>query len=459
MGLGERFLLLARGFDGEVRMGGREDARGPAPGRLGELPRAVEQGIVEIEDDAFHFFGHLSYPCDCFQHSALPPLNPIHSPVIRHGQTAENATYRIGDFGGIVADEIAHPALGGFGLKFLDEVRPRPRAHRVERFRIAIDENFAIPFVLLEQGLPRAAFGRLENPRVLHQHVIDGTRRPIFGKVAEDRFEVIRCAKAIGLPGLGDDVAHVDGFAPRAVYQGLLNVGNEEVGDHAGEQTARPNDHDIGVCDGLQSPARRADPILFQPHILSLTRANFDLSGFGIDRALERAVLAMEFVQKRGVRDEIGPLEGRLAGLSDHPFGVAVFAICQFRANIDIVRTRGENRALNVQHVARGLDGRVKIPELLRERGDQEVADVVVLKNAGRLLAVGKPVLKDAKKPLRDPLGIRERGEGVADVARGLHAQIPADAPGRRARVGHRDDRRRMMGIGPQPAQDRKSVV
>ena len=110
-----------------------------------------------------------------------------------------------------------------------------------------------------------------------------------------------------------------------------------------------------------------------------------------------------------------------------------MFAIYQFGANIDIVRTRGENRALNVQHVAGGLDGRVKIPELLRECGNQEIADVVVLKNAGFVFAVGKAMLKDAKKPLRDLLGIGERGEGIANVARGLHAQIqrmrPEDAP------------------------------
>ena len=97
-----------------------------------------------------------------------------------------------------------------------------------------------------------------------------------------------------------------------AVYEGLLNVGHEEVGDHAGEQTARPNDHDIGICNGLQGPAWRADPVLFQPHILPLARANFNLSGFGIDRALERVALAIEFVQKRGVRNEIGSLERRL---------------------------------------------------------------------------------------------------------------------------------------------------
>ena len=231
-------------------------------------------------------------------------------------------------------------------------------------------------------------------------------------------------------PGLGDDVADIDGFALSAFDQCFLNVGHEEVGDDTGVQAARSNDDDICICNGLQGLAGCSDLILFQAHFAPLAHADFNLSCFGIYDALECAVFAIEFAQECVVGDEIRPLEWWFVGFSDHPFGIAMFAICQFGANIDVVSAGGENGALYVQHVAGCFYGGVKIAELLREGGHEKIADVVVLKNTGFLFAVGKAVLEDVEKSLRYLFGVGECCEGIANVAGGLDAQIPADAPG-----------------------------
>ena len=127
--------------------------------------------------------------------------------------------------------------------------------------------------------------------------MIDNAIELILGKVFEDGFEVVRGSEIIGLPGLCDDVANIDGFALNAFAQCFLNVGYEEIGDDTCVQAARSNDDDICICNGLQSTARRSDLILFQICSAPLAYADFNLSCFGIYDALERAVFAIEFAQ------------------------------------------------------------------------------------------------------------------------------------------------------------------
>ena len=163
--------------------------------------------------------------------------------------------------------------------------------------------------------MPVLAFGRLEYAGILHEHVIDDAIALIFGQVIEDGLEVVRGSKIIGLTGLGDDVANIDGFALRAFDQCFLNVGYEEIGDDTGVQAARSNDDDICICNGLQGLARCSDLILFQAHFVPLAHADFNLSCFGIYDALECAVFAIEFAQECVIGDEIRPLEWWFVGV------------------------------------------------------------------------------------------------------------------------------------------------
>ena len=85
-----------------------------------------------------------------------------------------------------------------------------------------------------------------------------------------------------------------------------------------------------------------------------------------------------------------------------------MFAVCQFGTNIDIVGAGRIYCALYVQHVAGGFYSRVKITELLSERSDEKIANMIVLKNTGFLFGIGKPVLEDVEKPLRYLFGNRQ---------------------------------------------------
>ena len=75
--------------------------------------------------------------------------------------------------------------------------------------------------------MPVHAFRCLEYTGILHEHVINDAIALIFGKVFEDGFEMVRSSKIIGLPGLCDDVANIDGFALGAFDQCSLNIGHE----------------------------------------------------------------------------------------------------------------------------------------------------------------------------------------------------------------------------------------
>jgi len=72
-----------------------------------------------------------------------------------------------------------------------------------------------------------------------------------FAEVFLDGADVVGGGVAIGLAGLGDDVADVDhprvGAADRA-----RDAAHEQVGDDAGVQTARPDDDGVGLCDFLK---------------------------------------------------------------------------------------------------------------------------------------------------------------------------------------------------------------
>ena len=181
---------------------------------------------------------------------------------------------------------------------------------------------------------------------------------------------------------------------------------------------------------------------------MPLAHADFYLSGFGVYDALKRAVFAIEFAQECVVGDEICPLEWWFVGFSDHPFGIAMFAICQLGANIDIVGAGRENCTLHVQHIAGCFYGRVKIAELLSECGHKKIPNMVVFKNTGFLFAVGKAVLENVEKSLRYLFGIGECCERVANVTGGLYSQIPADAPRGSSAIGHGNDGCWMSSIG-----------
>ena len=105
-----------------------------------------------------------------------------------------------------------------------------------------------------------------------------------------------------------------------------------------------------------------------------------------------------------------------------------MFAVLELGADVDVVDTGRQNRASYVQHLRSGLDRVLKVSELLRQGGDEKVADMIVLEDARFCLVVWKTMLKDPEEAGGNQVGVRERGKGVPNVPGRLYTEIPANA-------------------------------
>ena len=70
---------------------------------------------------------------------------------------------------------------------------------------------------------------------------------------------MVRGGEPVGLTGLRHDIADVD-FEGRCLREGIPDARHEDIGKHAREKTARPDDYDVAVqyrLNGLFVSRRR----------------------------------------------------------------------------------------------------------------------------------------------------------------------------------------------------------
>lgn len=106
----------------------------------------------------------------------------------------------------------------------------------------------------------------------------------------------------------------------------------------------------------------------------------------------------------------------------------------------------GQHAPVRAEQLADQVEGLDVVAELLPQGDDQQIADRVFVQVALGLEAV----LDDAGPGLAPVVVAAQRGEGLAQVPRGQHAQFVAQAAAGAAVVGHGDDGGEVAG---DPAQ------
>ena len=248
----------------------------------------------------------------------------------------------------------------------------------------------------LRRGVPAHLFlgerlkatGRHAGPLdggAVDEHRVEMSLEP----VGEQRVDVLLGVQPPRLPlhvGHGADV-NLGGLR---AFEGVEDAGHQQVRDHRGEQGPRAEHHDVRVEDRLHRRAVGLGPAGGEPH-------------------------AREGARARSQRRLAAELQAVPGGAAQH----------------HVVERRGKHPPVAAEHaVAQGdrLDERAR---LLRQGGDEQVAERVVVAEAESVL----------EGPGKGALGVVGHGhEALPDVARRIEAHLLAQQPGRPPVVGHGDD-------------------
>ena len=209
-----------------------------------------------------------------------------------------------------------------------------------------------------------------------------------------------------GLPRLRREVEHHHPARPAADDR-VAEIGDEQVGQHAGEPRARPEDQHVGVAHGVDGLLARLRGLGQQPHAVDTAR-----------RGGHRDLPA-DPVRAAGT-PQPGHLGLDVQGLAAH-------------------RQHPAPDTEQCPHLVQGGDG---VAEGVHEAGEQEVADGVPGERAG----AAEPVLHELAPARARRIVGRERGQGHPQVAGRQQAQLPAQPARRAAVVGHRDHGRDLVG-------------
>ncbi len=235
---------------------------------------------------------------------------------------------------------------------------------------------------------------------------VQAQRRGVHG----EHLEVGLGAEPVGLAGLRREVER-DQAAGAGLLQRLAQVGDEQVGEHAGEPGAGSEHHPVGLahrCDGLRAGDR----------LLGAQRDGADLAGGGGD-----GVLPDDLLQRRRV--------GRVE--ADH-----------LGHDVERDRARREHPAHDAEQAADEVEGPHLVAGALRQAGEQQVAHGVPGERA-----VAREAVLEQRLPGAAPVVVAgQRGERHPQVAGRERVELAAQPAARAAVVGHGDDRGEPVG-GP----------
>ena len=129
---------------------------------------------------------------------------------------------------------------------------------------------------------------------------------------------------AIGFPGLGHHIAHVDlhGLGPDHC---IPDAGHDQTGQHAGIQAAGPQDDGIGLQDGIHGPLGRPGIFRFRHQLDDFMGRSGNGAFPHHGAAVVHFGLQLDIV--RGVWPYMAPHFQDLAGGSDALFHVPAFHI------------------------------------------------------------------------------------------------------------------------------------
>ena len=122
-------------------------------------------------------------------------------------------------------------------------------------------------------------------------------------------------------------------------------------------------------------------------------------------------------------------------------------AVFQLRFKPDILIRHGQHTPRDGQNLAQTLDRLVKARQDLAQRGEEEVAEALPRERPLREAVV--------HEPLHERLGVRQRLETAAHIARRQHAEVMAQHARAAAVVRHGHNGRQILRIELQPAQQR----
>ncbi len=206
-----------------------------------------------------------------------------------------------------------------------------------------------------------------------------------------DGTQMIAEGEIRGFPWLGHEVGDV---GPRSfgVRDRVSNFWNEQIGNHAGVKRTGAHEDDVGLL-------------------------------YGFDRGGERTNAA-------GIQRNF--TNGNLA-VRDARFALHSFAIGKSSDQVHIRKRGREDAAAHSEDFAGDANGLSEVPGDMRERRQEEVAEIV----AAQATADMKTILKEAAQ---QRFILRKCHHAIADVAWRKYAIFPAEASGAAAVVGDRDD-------------------
>ena len=210
--------------------------------------------------------------------------------------------------------------------------------------------------------------------------------------------------QSIGFPRLGHQIADVKA-GRLAPADRLHQFGHQQVGQERGVETARTQHNQIGMGDRLQGAGQGggASRRAAQPH-------------------------------------------DRTGGIADLGFPFNAFPVFELRPEAHIRIGGWHHLTLHGQHPAAGRDRRFQVAGDGREGRKKEVAKTVTLQPTACLEAV---LEQSGEQGLLPGQGC----QAVADIARGLHPQLPAQHPTAAAVIGHRDYGREIAAVALQPTE------
>ena len=212
---------------------------------------------------------------------------------------------------------------------------------------------------------------------------------------------------AVGLTVLGHDVQRVDLACP-ALADGVRDAADKEIRNDARIEAPRPDHDDIGVADGLHALRQGHRTLRDQP----------DLADAGIVDLFRVEDLA----------------------LTEH-----AAAVVKLRLQPHILIGHGQHPAGDGQDVPHPVDRLVKRAGNAVHGRQEQIAEALPGQRA-----VGKAVVEQL---LHGGLGIGQRHDAVADIARRQHPQILAQHAGAAAVVGDGDDGGDILRVGLQAPQ------
>ena len=239
----------------------------------------------------------------------------------------------------------------------------------------------------------------------VRQHQVE--RRP--PDVLRDRPHVILHAEIVRLARLRRHIRDVDLHRLRLLERDP-QLRHQQIRQHARVEAARPDHDHIGV-------ANRVDRVRVGRRLLRLQTQLLNL----------------------------------LLGRSDLRLAANHLALAGQRRQADVLQRRGQNPPAHRQDAARLADRLLHPPRNARHRHDEQIAERVPLKPLARTLR--EAVLE---QPRHQRLRVGQRRNAVAQIARRNHPQIAPQPPRRPPVVRHRHDRRDVVAVLLQPAQQHR---